>query len=72
MWTTAYDDLDGVTTLRWFHHGTHKHLRQVDEKDYYRSQYSDISVGSISAEPRSDDGEFYGDYDHDHNGDMSP
>jgi hypothetical protein len=73
MWMTENDDLDGLCALRWFHHGTHKHLRQVDEKDYCRSEYSDISVGSISAAaPRSDDGDFYGDYNHDHNGDMSP
>ena len=68
MWITANDDLDGVTTLRWFHHGMHKHLRYVYGNGNYRSEYSDISVGSKAAEPDSDDGDFYGDYD---NGDMS-
>ena len=62
---TANDDLDGVTTLRWFHHGMHKHLRRVYGNGNDRSEYSDISVGSKSAD--SDDGDFRDCY----NADMS-
>jgi hypothetical protein len=58
MWMTAYDELDGVPTLKWFHHGMHKHLSRVYGNGNDRSEYSDSSVFSKSADPDSDDGDF--------------